>query len=430
MNMNFIPLRVLMAAAVCCLIATAALAEPPRLTLPELIEHSRTQLRESGGVREEQSLREAARIRADALPNPTLDFEGATGALTGSSAESSLSLGINQEFLLAGKRDKRRTAAERDLDLHRLQVAERERALRDEVSTSYYDLLLAEQRVALAERFIQLNRQLLDVARERLAAGDIPELEFNLVKVELARSVGAQIAARRELAQGQTRLRHLSGRIVEWTGSAPGTLDRQPLQLPPLEELKRLAHANRTDLRIIAGEKSKGEAELDLARAEAVPNLTAGLAFRRDTTGMEIGGVEGRDTAYTLGLKLSLPIPLFDRNQAGIQEARARIGGAESRLVSARARVDREVENARDGLQSAESILELYRTAVLAQMEENLRLTREAYQLGEVGILAVIQEQKKFFEVNDGYLTALHDRQTALIRLESVTASDLTGGGK
>ena len=36
---------------------------------------------------------------------------------------------------------------------------------------------------------------------------------------------------------------------------------------------------------------------------------------------MEIGGIEGKDTAYTIGLKLSMPIPLFDRNQAGVQDA-------------------------------------------------------------------------------------------------------------
>jgi len=57
-------------------------------------------------------------------------------------------------------------------------------------------------------------------------------------------------------------------------------------------------------------------------------------------------------------------------------------------------------------------------------------LTSEAYRLGEVGILAVIQEQKKFFEVNDGYLTALHDRQTAFVKLESAVATDLSGGAQ
>ena len=77
---------------------------------------------------------------------------------------------------------------------------------------------------------------------------------------------------------------------------------------------------------------------------------------------------------------------------------------------------------------NAEKVLSLYRTNIIPQLEENLKLTEEAYRLGEVGILAVIQEQKKFFEVNDGYLTALHDRQTAFVKLESSVAIDLTGG--
>jgi cobalt-zinc-cadmium efflux system outer membrane protein len=66
----------------------------------------------------------------------------------------------------------------------------------------------------------------------------------------------------------------------------------------------------------------------------------------------------------------------------------------------------------------------------MPQLEENLNLTQEAYRLGEVGILAVIQEQKKFFEVSDGYLTALHGRQKAFARLEAAVATELTGGGQ
>jgi cobalt-zinc-cadmium efflux system outer membrane protein len=61
-------------------------------------------------------------------------------------------------------------------------------------------------------------------------------------------------------------------------------------------------------------------------------------------------------------------------------------------------------------------------------MTENLKLTREAYRLGEVGMLSVIDEQKKYFEVNDGYLSALHDRRVASHKLETAAAIELSGG--
>ncbi len=419
----------LLAPGILCLLASApVLAETPKLALPQVIEISLQNNGELKSFREEKGIRDAGKIRAGLLPNPILDLEGATGALTGSSDENSMSVGISQEFMLAGKRGKRMDVAERELEAYRWQLADRERVLREEVKAAFYDAILAEQRLDLTDRSIALNRQLLDVTKERLAAGDIPELDMNLVKVELTRSEGARIEAERALLQNRARLSTLMGLPPGESPPVAGALETGAALTKNLTDLKQLAFGGRPDLKALEAEKSKGEADIALARAEAIPNLTAGLAFRRDTTTMEIGGVEGKDTAYTIGLKLSMPIPLFDRNQAGVQEAQARRSSTESRLTAATRNAEREVETAHASFLNAEQVLSLYRSNIIPQLEENLKLTQEAYRLGEVGILAVIQEQKKFFEVNDGYLTALHARQTALVKLESAVATELTGG--
>ena len=186
-------------------------AETQKLALPQVVEFSLQNNGDLKSFREEKGIRDAGKIRAGLLPNPTLEFEAGTGALTGSSAENSLSLGVSQEFFLAGKREKRLAIAERELEMYRWQLADRERVLREEVKTAFYDVILAEQRIALADRSIALNRQLLDVTKERLAAGDIPELEMNLVKVELARSEGARIDVEKALNQNQAKLWTLMG---------------------------------------------------------------------------------------------------------------------------------------------------------------------------------------------------------------------------
>jgi cobalt-zinc-cadmium efflux system outer membrane protein len=396
--------------------------------LPQAIELSLQNNGELKAFREEKGVRDAGKVRAGLLPNPTLDLEAGTGALTGSKNENSLALGVSQEFFLAGKRDKRLTIAERELDIYRWQVADRERQLREEVKTSFYDAVLAKERLALADRSIALNRQLLDVTKERLAAGDIPELEMNLVKVELARSEGGRIEVSKAMLQSQSRLWTLMGLPP---GSQPvieGKLESATPVAKSVADLKQLAHSSRPDIKALEAEKGRGDADVILAEAERTPNLTAGLVFRRDTTSMEIGGVEGKDTGYTIGVKLSMPIPVFDKNQAGIQEAIAKKNSSESRLTAASRTVERDVETAYATFQNAASVLALYKTDIIPQLDENLKLTQEAYRLGEVSILSVIQEQKKFFEVNDGYLTALHDRQAALVKLESAVATELTGG--
>jgi cobalt-zinc-cadmium efflux system outer membrane protein len=90
--------------------------------------------------------------------------------------------------------------------------------------------------------------------------------------------------------------------------------------------------------------------------------------------------------------------------------------------------IEKEVETAYAGYLNSEQVLALYRTDIIPQLEENLKLTQEAYRLGEVGILAVIQEQKKFYEISEGHLAAQYDRQTAVVRLESAVATELSGG--
>jgi cobalt-zinc-cadmium efflux system outer membrane protein len=405
-------------------------AEEQMLSLPQVIEYARQNNGDLSALRAEKGIRDAGKTRAGQLPNPTLDFEAGTGALTGSSAENSLSLGVSQEFFLAGQREKRQAVSERELEIYGWQLADRERLLREELKSAFFDRMLAKSRVELVNRAIELNRQLLEVTRERLAAGDIPELEMNLVKVELARSEGASIGVAQALNHQQARLLTLMGVPLAAPYAFAGNLESAATLTKTVAELKQLAVTQRPDLKSLEREKARGDAEITLAEAEGIPNLTAGVAVRRDTTAMEIGGVEGKDTAYTIGVKLSLPIPVFTKNQAGIQEARAKRGSSESRLLATSRMVEREVETAYASYQSSGRVLSLYKATIIPQLEENLKLTQEAYRLGEVGIMAVIQEQKKFIEVSEGHLAAMHDQHIAIVKLEAAVATDLTGGAE
>lgn len=405
-------------------------AQTAPLTLTQLLDYALSHNGSLAALRQEEGIYRAQAEKAATPINPVLDLEAATGALTGSPAESRLSLGLTQEFQTAGKRSKKMDVAEKAREAQRWQLADRERSLKEELKTAFYDTLLAEKRLELGNRVGDLNRQLLEVARERLNAGDIPELELNLVKVELARTQASRVELERVLALNRSRLSALMGLPAGDSARLAGSLEHGGAPKKSLAELKELARSQRPDLKALGVELDKGDAELALARAEAVPNLNLGLVLSRDATSMEVGGIEGKDTSYTVGLRLSVPLPLFDRNRAGIAEAGARVSSATTRRSAALVEAEREVESAFASLKAAEEVLALYRGELIPQLEENLALSREAYRLGELGILAIIEEQKKFFEVNDGYLAAQHARQVALGRLEAAVAADLIGGDK
>ncbi len=401
-----------------------ASGEVRSLTMRQAVEYALANNGELKALRNEEEVARAGLERAGRFPNPTLELSADTGSMTGSPDRKSASIGLSQEFLTGGKRAKRQAIAERETEEVHYQIVDRERLLAVEVKNTFYELMLAQKRRELAQRAIDLNGRLLEITRERLAVGDIPELEVNLARVEMARSEGRKIEAERELNPLLARMRTLLGLSVGDEVNFDGSLERRPLAVTPAE-FTRLALEKRPDLKSLEASRAKGDAAIDLAAAERIPNVTLGLGYTQEQSVDATGIAEEKTRDNLVGVRLSIPLPLFDRNQAGIREARARKQSVENRLDFARMSVAREIEGDHARLAAIDKALDLYTGGILPQLEENLKLVQEAYQIGEVGILAVIEEQKKFLEVNDGYLTALYNRQTALTKLEASVGADL-----
>ena len=411
--------------------ASPLMAAEKMLSLREIKAMAKENNKELQALRTEKGIGEAGRIRAGLYPNPVLEMDGATGSLTGSSGEQRIGIGFSQEILTGGKRDKRQAVAEAELVRFEHQLAAAERHLLTSVTTGYFDLFLAEGRRDLAAKSKELNGQLLQIARERFAAGEIAELDVNLAKVEAARSSGKMIEAEREIIPLRQHLLSLmGGSVTERLTLAP--LPEQGGVTADLADLKTMALQKRPDLQAVTAEQHKNAAELTLAETERLPNVTAGATVLWERSETSLGGLSERSNDYLIGLKLSIPLPVFDRNQAGIREALARKSSADIRQQNLRLTIEREVESAYGRLAAAEETLKVYGQEIVPQLTENLRLTQEAYRLGEVGILAVIEEQKKFIDVSEGNLLAQYERTRALARLEAAVGTEMNilDGGK
>jgi len=403
-------------------------AESIPLSIHEITSLALKQSAELAALEKDAAAQLSLAHQAGTISNPTLDLQGSTGSLTGSPDERSASIGINQELPLNGKRRLRHEVAEREAKALQLQHDNAARLLRDEVATLALDYSLTSKRQELAVKLVTLNRDLVAIAGERFKAGDIPELDFNLAKVELARAESRLLEVERESTP-------LLIKISSLTGLKEPEIRLSDVRPPPAPsksspELLKQALASRPDLLAQASEMDKAGTGILLAEAEALPNLTAGLFVQWQRSLTEVGGMSSTSSDTQLGLRLSMPIPLFDRNQGGRAAARARQEAAASRRLALERSIAAEVEAAAARLTSTEQILALYEQGIIPQLAENLNLTQEAYRLGEVGIISVIDEQRKFFEVNDGYLSALHGRQLASIKLETAVAAELSGGVK
>jgi cobalt-zinc-cadmium efflux system outer membrane protein len=402
---------------------STAFAAEKLFDLRQAVEFSLQNNGELKALREEKKIREAGKIKAGLYPNPTIEMGGTTGKLTGRKSENSLSAGVSQEFLTAGKRGNRLQVAGKEIESFDRYADNLSRLLIEEVKSAFYNLLQAKKRMELSERSIALNSRLLDISKQRFDADDIPEYEVNLARIEVARSEERKTEAEHELYTIKIKLLTLMGIPNDQAANFRGSLEVKPLT-KTLVELKRLAFAKRPDLKALEAEKAKGDAEIALAFSEQIPNITVGVEYQHERTAKDVAGEEIKSRDNIIGAKVSLPIPLFDQNQGGVKEAKARKGSAENRYTFSLLTIEREVESAFARLITADKSLLIYTRDIIPQLDENLKLIQEAYSLGEVDILNVIEEQKKFFEVNNGYLSALYNRQISLVKLETAVGVD------
>lgn len=402
-----------------------AASEPLPIPSSQIITEALQNNGELRALREELEIRAGEEARAGIHPDPVLDIGLETGALTGSRGENSYSVGISREFLTFGKGKYRRAVAGKELEAARARVENTERLLKLEVKERLYALLLAREKAALARKAAGLDQELVRVAEELFAAGDIAEVDVELARVEAARAKERVLAAEREIGP------HLSA-LAQLMGLPPAEVPvvREDLSIHKVtaesEALTERALRERPDLRALVLELERSRAAVQLARTEGLPNVTAGLSYTHERTVTEVDSLEEDSADNLLGLRLSVPIPVPGRREAVIREAGARRGAAQQRLASLKAAVSREVQSACARLGSAEASVNLYGREIVPRLEQNLKTVQEAYRLGETGILNVLEEQRKFQEVNSGYLQALHDWNHALATLEAAVGGDLS----
>jgi cobalt-zinc-cadmium efflux system outer membrane protein len=108
-------------------------------------------------------------------------------------------------------------------------------------------------------------------------------------------------------------------------------------------------------------------------------------------------------------------------------QARARQQKADLELRLLQAVIEKEITNASNRVKAAQQALRLFGGGILPLAESHLKLTQQAYEQGQAGILDVMEAQRRFSETRLGYLEARYDFNVALAEAERVIGTSLTG---
>ena len=367
--------------------------------------------------------REAEALQAGLLPNPELGLEmenlaGSGGFAGTDAAETTVTL--SQLVELGAKRTRRQAAAALEAKLAGWDFEAKRLDVLTATATSFVAALAAQERFAQAEELTRLAESFFRTVSERVAAGKVSPMERTRAQVPLAEAHVALDRARLTLAAAR---RELAGHWAAGTatfGRLVGSLERID-PVPPEALLTALLDQN-PDVARWNTEQGQRQARLGLERANAIPDLTLFVGGRNlQETG---------DNALVAGL--SIPLPLFNRNQGGIAAARAARSKARAAGRAAYSQAIASLAAGYRDLSAAFSEAKTLQTQILPAAEQSFEAADLGYREGKFGFLEVLDAQRTLFEVRGQHIEALaayHRARAGLERLigaplENVIATD------
>jgi cobalt-zinc-cadmium efflux system outer membrane protein len=402
---------------------TAAGAGP--LTLAEALRLAETaspavRAREAQLAAAEGTRREAASLLFN---NPELSVERTrrrTTAPDGSASE--WGLGIAQPIETGGQQARRREAAAASLEALRAEIEDARRQARGEASLRFHAVLAAQRRLRLEQRSVELFDSTAQAVAKRRSAGEDTRLDANVALIEAERARNAQAVSQENLqdakAELATALQLPPSAVPEVIGDL-GVPSGAPLPYS-LDQLLASAQALPRQ-RALAGEDA-ARARVGVERASRYPDVTVGLNVGREGAG------DGRERVTTLSL--SVPLPLFKRNDAAIGQALSEATQAEIERAAATRDGQAQVRRLWSRLDSQRERVARLQRAMLAASTDNQQLAAKSRQAGQIGLLDQLVVNRQALDAERDLNDALAEFHSTRIELENAAGWSQEGSAR
>ena len=359
---------------------------------------------------------EAKTLQAGLRPNPELETEieefGGSGDLSGFSAiETTIQLGVPID--LGGVRRKQRQIAGLEAELAGWNYETARLDVLTQVNRAFIDVLAAQKVVTLNEELVRLAEQVFNTAKAQVEAGKVSPVQQLRTQVELVNSRIALEASKRGLEGARFVL------AATWGSTSP-TFEKVEGQfemakpIPTVEQLANRIFQNPNIARWTV-EIAHRSAAIQLERSRRVPDLSIDGGMKHLS--------ESGDVAFILGL--SLPLPLFDRNQGAIREAEYNLAKVFEERKSAEVTVRTALATAYSALSAVASTVSSLKNEVLPSAQGTFDAVTEGYRIGKFDFLEMLDAQRTLFDVKGSYIDALAKYHRAVADVERLVGEPL-----
>ena len=374
------------------------------------------------------SLRRAAALvaaaRGNALqvglpPNPGIGYEGQQLG-SGGLAEQQGVL-FSQEIVRGGKLRLNRAVADRERVRLEQEFAAQEQRVLTDVRIAFYEVLLARRQIDLTNELIRISRGGAEAVDALFRANEVGRADVLQAQLETETS---QILAQNALHRHDSAWRSLAAIVGD-----PG-LPSQPLNgdaAGPAKDFNfqdALARLLTQSPEIGSASVAVDRARLALERERVEPISNVDVQGIVNVIDNGIGG--GPDG----GIAVSIPIPVFNRNQGGVARAYHELKAAREALTQLELALQNRLAPVFEQHANARNQVERYHEIILPAAEEALELTQKMYGAGETNYTTLLTAQRTYSQTHLNYLDAVRSLRIAEVQIDGLLLSgSLDGAG-
>lgn len=293
-----------------------------------------------------------------------------------------------------------------------------ERDILTQVKEAYYTLMYAERAVEIFNENVGIMRRFARTAESKYSVGKTPQSDVLRAQVELSKMENMAITTAQEQETAQAKLNALLDRRPEEPISAQ---EEPPLASIDLsfDELEKMALENRPEVHAASHHVNHMKAELAAMKADYLPDTMIQYTRRQ---------VEGREADAIAMFKFNLPFVWYGRQRALVRSTTFEKDHADAMLRSAQTMTRYDVKEFLVNVQTSRRLVDLYKTTVLPQAEESVKVTEKAYESDRIGFFELLDSERALVDFQLEYQKSLSDYGTNLAHLERVVGLDFITG--
>ena len=366
----------------------------------------------------------AARLAATYTPNPTLtvgaeqiktDRRLRNYAADNSTASNpTYTFRIDQPIETAGKKRLRTEVAEMQWLASDAQVLDTLRQQILQMKQFFYAALLARENLKTAKEALESIAHTEDLMTNQAKKGNIPEAD--VIKFQ-----ANKIQYERDISTSQLSYDQAVRDMVNILGAKP--VESGPINFEPVGELAapevdfsldelRARSAGRTDVLVAKRTLDAAEKSVELACAQRVSDVTVGGEYQR------VGGDN------TVGLVVSVPLPLYNNHKANISQAESLRNTAFAQFRQAKQQAATDVDKAYQSFAANKRIAKLYATETLNKSKQSLDIVQKSYDLKAASLLDLLDAQRTYKQTLLAAHQSRYDLLISLAQLESAAGPE------